>query len=244
MGEIVSTLSSNNNDGLNTISNDFRSCSPLNLAEPYRSYFFSGLISPFASLVQYAQSSSIQAVCNSILSNPGSSYEKFKQYFNSYYAGSCIGNYDGFIDYLDYPLPNGDYRQWMYQTCAEYGFYQTTSSNNTIFGKNTVIVDLYRKMCEDVYGITPEMLNSGIERTNFFYGGLKPSYTKVVSVHGTIDPWSSIGLTEDLNDDAPVFVVEGTSHCADISSESVYDIAQMRETKRKVKELIAKWITD
>lgn len=33
--------------------------------------------------------------------------------------------------------------------------------------------------------------------------------TRLVSVHGSIDPWMSIGVHSDINDEAPVIIVEG-----------------------------------
>lgn len=52
-------------------------------------------------------------------------------------------------------------------------------------------------------------MDTGIIRTNIFYGSLTPEITKVVSVHGTVDPWHALGILEDLNPLAPAILING-----------------------------------
>ena len=62
---------------------------------------------------------------------------------------------------------------------------------------------------EHPYRIQENIVNTGIERTNLFYGSTDPEVTHLVSVHGTVDPWHPLGVLEDINPLAPVIVVEG-----------------------------------
>lgn len=41
-------------------------------------------------------------------------------------------------------------RQWIYQTCAEYGWYQTSGSKNQPFGSSFPL-ELYLTMCRDFF---------------------------------------------------------------------------------------------
>lgn len=54
------------------------------------------------------------------------------------------------------------------------------------------------------------MTHNGVAKTNANYGGYNPQVTRVISIHGTVDPWHAIGLKQDVNQDAPVIVVPGT----------------------------------
>lgn len=56
---------------------------------------------------------------------------------------------------------------------------------------------------------TAAVTDQGVASTNNNYGGYNPKVTRVISIHGTIDPWHSIGLYQDVNDDAPTIIVEG-----------------------------------
>lgn len=42
-------------------------------------------------------------------------------------------------------------RQWTYQTCTEFGFYQTSDSKDLVFG-DRFPVEFFIRQCEDVYG--------------------------------------------------------------------------------------------
>lgn len=42
-------------------------------------------------------------------------------------------------------------RQWFYQTCSEFGWYQTSTSNKTPFG-HSFPINLYVRFCNEIYG--------------------------------------------------------------------------------------------
>lgn len=42
-------------------------------------------------------------------------------------------------------------RQWTYQTCTEFGFFQTSDDKNFIFG-DRFPVEFFIRLCEDIYG--------------------------------------------------------------------------------------------
>lgn len=43
------------------------------------------------------------------------------------------------------------YRPWYYQTCSEFGWYQTTDSEHQPFGDKSP-VEFYLKLCRDIFG--------------------------------------------------------------------------------------------
>lgn len=59
------------------------------------------------------------------------------------------------------------------------------------------------------FRITSNVTKQGVTRTNEIYGGLNPNVTRVISLHGSLDPWHALGLTKDLNPSAPVIIIEG-----------------------------------
>lgn len=42
-------------------------------------------------------------------------------------------------------------RQWYFQTCTEFGYYQTANSDKSAFGR-LVDIDFFVNVCKDVYG--------------------------------------------------------------------------------------------
>ena len=65
-------------------------------------------------------------------------------------------------------------------------------------------------MCSDVFGpkFNADLLAQGIGRTLSEYGGLDAHVTNVVFVHGSLDPWHALGITEDLSPSAPAILIK------------------------------------
>ena len=65
-------------------------------------------------------------------------------------------------------------------------------------------------MCSDVFGpkFNADLLAQGIGRTLSEYGGLDAHVTNVVFVHGSLDPWHVLGITEDLSPSAPAILIK------------------------------------
>lgn len=100
--------------------------------------------------------------------------------------------------------------QWTYQTCNEFGFYQTSDKKEKLFGDRFPI-DFFIKQCTDFYGrdINADYLMTSIKNTNSFYGALDPKTTNVLYVHGSIDPWHALGITESTDPHIPTIYIEG-----------------------------------
>ncbi|GJQ77977.1 hypothetical protein Trydic_g2338 [Trypoxylus dichotomus] len=231
--------------GITEMSERLYTCTTIQNIEPFRSFLFNIAIAEiFAGLVQYAGPTSIQDDCDQLLGYSGDSLDKLIEYIRAYYGNDCIDDYDEFISqYSAVENTNDAWRPWLYQTCTEYGYYQTTTSNYQPFG-DTFALDFFVNMCTDLFGqdFGNQILDTGIIRTNIFYGSLTPEITKVVSVHGTVDPWHALGILEDLNPLAPAILINGTSHCADLSSIRDTDPPQLAAAKRRVQELVAEWL--
>ena len=95
-------------------------------------------------------------------------------------------------------------RQWTYQTCTEFGWYQSSDIPKQPWGR-ILPVKFFEKMCGDIFGpkFNIALLERGIRETNMEYGGLSPSVSNVVFVHGSVDPWHAVGRTSDLSPPPP-----------------------------------------
>ena len=99
-------------------------------------------------------------------------------------------------------------------------------------------------MCSDVFGpkFNLDLLERGIQQTITEYGGLKTSVTNVVFVHGSLDPWHALGITEDLSPSAPAILIEGTAHCANLYPPAEDDPQQLKDARLAIGKLIGLWI--
>ncbi|KAM0732821.1 putative serine protease F56F10.1 [Formica fusca] len=134
-------------------------------------------------------------------------------------------------------------RQWMYQTCTEFGFYQTSTAKPNLFS-DTFPVKFFIQQCIDIFGprYDIDLLKSGVTRTNILYGALNLQVTNVVFVHGSVDPWHVLGITTSSNPQAPAIYINGTAHCADMYPSSENDMPQLKEARIQIKDLIKQWL--
>ncbi|KAF7272437.1 hypothetical protein GWI33_014783 [Rhynchophorus ferrugineus] len=134
-------------------------------------------------------------------------------------------------------------RQWTFQTCNEFGFYQTSSKKPQIFG-TMFPVEFYLQQCADVYGseFNASYVNRAVEFTNINYGALDIKVTNVVFVHGSVDPWHALGITQSDNEDAPTIYIKGTAHCANMYPPSDDDLPQLQAARAQILEYITKWL--
>lgn len=133
---------------------------------------------------------------------------------------------------------------WFYQQCTEFGSFPSTELGKHPF-TSSLPVEYFYKACEVQFG--PEFgknrVEAGVKATNEMFGGLHPNVTKVVFVNNEFDPWRELGITENLSDDAPAFVVPKSSRAELLLYDDSEPISvELREAKKTVKSLIKKWI--
>ena len=123
---------------------------------------------------------------NENLGEPLLRYAQVNSLILSTYKQKCLdSSYDNFINELSATNWNESAavgcRQWTYQTCVEFGFFQSTDSKMQPFGE-TVPVEFYVQQCKDIFGdnFDLELLNDSIYNTNINYGGYDYEGTRVV----------------------------------------------------------------
>ncbi|XP_015607074.1 putative serine protease K12H4.7 [Cephus cinctus] len=134
-------------------------------------------------------------------------------------------------------------RQWMYQTCTEFGFFQTSTARPNLFSE-TFPVEFFIQQCTDIFGprYNINLLEAAVERTNTLYGALQLDVSNVVFVHGSIDPWHALGMINSTNPQAPSIYINGTAHCANMYPPSKEDPPQLTQAREEVGRLIGEWL--
>merc|ERR1712215_196349 len=134
-------------------------------------------------------------------------------------------------------------RQWTWQTCTEFGWYQTTNQESGVYG-HTLPLDFFEQWCQDAFGdqFTHEMMEKSVAASNIEYGGYEPSVNNVVFVHGSIDPWHAMGVLEDLHEGAPSIYITGTSHCADMYEAKESDPEELTAARIRIGNLVQSWV--
>ncbi|XP_050448201.1 putative serine protease K12H4.7 [Cataglyphis hispanica] len=241
-------------DGPDKLKLYFNLCNVPNVKSPSDlGYLMNTLAEVFAAIVQYDNvvdgQTKIAALCNTMTAaHLGSPLQRLARVVSK--PDVCLDvNYNNFVEkYRDISwnssVIQSSMRQWYHQTCTEYGYYQTTSSDKSIFG-TLFPLSFYIDMCTDLYGdyFNDKILDSRVRRTNIMYGGQLPDLTNVIFTNGDIDPWHSLSVLEDLNTFSPAIVIKGSSHCRDIYSDEVTDLEDLKKARARIREIISKWIS-
>ncbi|XP_043285971.1 putative serine protease K12H4.7 [Venturia canescens] len=251
--------------GQQGLTKKFNLCDPIESAYSKRDIanFYETLASEFAEIVQYnkdnrigarAKSYTIDDVCNILVDEKrGIPVDRLAEISNMLLAASnekCLDyKYTKMVDDLRNvtwasEMAEGG-RQWMYQTCTEFGFFQTSTARPNLFSE-TFPVDFFVQQCTDVFGprFNLHLLENSVERTNSFYGAKDIKVTNVVYVHGSIDPWHALGITQSTDPKAPAIFINGTAHCANMYPASSNDLPELTEARQKVNQLIGEWLKE
>lgn len=134
-------------------------------------------------------------------------------------------------------------RQWIYQTCTEFGFFQTSTARPKLFSE-TFPAEFFIQQCTDIFGplYGLDLLENAVERTNTLYGEKHLKVSNTVFVHGSIDPWHALGITNTLDSNEPAIYINGTAHCANMYPASDKDIPELIEARKVVGQMIGKWL--
>lgn len=144
-----------------------------------------------------------------------------------------------------YDYENGD-RSWTWQTCTEFGFFQTCEVNSSCpFGQGFHPLEQDLMVCEQAFGIVPKLVAMNIQDTLEYYGGWKLQATRVLSMTGTVDPWSELALQKSANKkDRPVYHVPGASHHFWTHQVQETDSKEIQQAREIIIKTLRRWLDD
>jgi len=214
------------------------------------SYFYEGVLDAFMGVVQYSYDNvgvyrrelTIARLCSYMEDTSQTVMRRMQnanRFVQSYYGGGCLYNsYAGWIEFAQDTSINGDAasdRAWLWQTCTEFGYYQSTDSPRNFYGQ-VVNIDYIVKQCAEIYGnqITNASVYAAVDLTNALYGGRDNFQgTNVVLPNGSLDPWHALGILTDPKPTVTAILITGTAHVADMyppASDDVAGLTAARET--------------
>lgn len=147
----------------------------------------------------------------------------------------------------------GGTRSWLWQTCTEFGFYQTCKEHSRCpYGKGYHNINSDLEICRFAYGISKEEVYESVRQSLEYYGDhmeLKGA-SRILSVNGDVDPWSTLARThitlshEDQKEEdlLPVYIVKGASHHFWTHPVKAADDEDMRSAREFIYTTIMKWL--
>jgi hypothetical protein len=140
-------------------------------------------------------------------------------------------------------------RQWFYQTCTEFGYFQTAPKENPLRPRS-ITKQYHLDLCKAVFDAD---LVPNVTRTNLNYMGTDSQGTNIVFTNGGIDPWRMLSIVpvSDTNktDDGraarqrwTVILMENESHCSDLYEPSPEDPLVLVKAREEIDRVVGLWI--
>ena len=181
---------------------------------------------------------------------PYENYVAFNTFMLNYYSMECMDtSWNSTINPLK--AEQKDYynnmRPWVYQTCNEFGYYQTANgdANKQPWSSFSNMMGVWydQLICKEAFGFSHPLPET--QWTNTVYGGRKNAATNVLFVHGSIDPWHALGITDQgdtVQDSEYAVYIEGTAHCADLYAEKDSDPQSMKDAHAFISTTVNQWL--
>mmetsp|Transcript_22469 Transcript_22469/g.55875 ORF Transcript_22469/g.55875 Transcript_22469/m.55875 type:complete len:496 (+) Transcript_22469:102-1589(+) len=136
---------------------------------------------------------------------------------------------------------------WGYQTCTEFGFYQTCEVGTQCFftqGLDTLASN--DGFCKK-YGLSPPDIAANIAATNAFYGAGRPDLpphnaSRIMYINGDVDPWHGLSILEPLTPDLPTLMVAGASHHAWTHPSAPSDQPSVVAARLAIRKQLGAWL--
>lgn len=133
-------------------------------------------------------------------------------------------------------------RSWLWQTCTEFGFYQTCVDEDTCpYAASYHLVDMDLEICKVAFGITNVYDN--VQATLDHYGGLDiVGGSRVLSVNGNVDPWSELAVQVSPKDSLPATMVQGASHHFWTHPVKSTDEPEIIQVRKYIYSVVMDWL--
>ncbi|XP_044147738.1 putative serine protease K12H4.7 [Bufo gargarizans] len=193
----------------------------------------------------------IQVVCD-IMSNEsfGSPYDRLVEVIQRIMKAreeKCIeANYQQFVNDMNdihwEGSPSSGGRQWMYQTCTEFGYFQSSDSVSQPF--SGFPLSYHVQQCADIYGeaFTLSVITDAVQQTNENYGALNVQSSRIIFPNGLIDPWHALGINTNLSSDLIAFPMQDAAHCADMYPARPEEPTVLPAVRKEIFEQLIEWL--
>uniref|UniRef100_A0A2P2HZL6 Lysosomal Pro-X carboxypeptidase n=2 Tax=Hirondellea gigas TaxID=1518452 RepID=A0A2P2HZL6_9CRUS len=153
-------------------------------------------------------------------------------YFNYTTTAKCLQYKDAMPTSLD---DNG----WDLQSCTEMVMPLCSDGKKDFFEPKPWDMKKFDEACYKRWAVHPEA-----KKMEMIYGGRNiPSASNIIFSNGLLDPWSSGGIVEDVNDSVLAVIIPEGAHHLDLRSSERADPQSVIEARTIHKENINKWIS-
>ena len=135
-------------------------------------------------------------------------------------------------------------RQWGYQFCTTYGWFQTNYRPSSLRWKGMTL-DYWHKYCREFIG---SAVSPKIEHTSIMYGAedIVKYGSNIIFTQGKDDPWRWVGINENTAENPKVDVLvvncNDCGHCIELYTPTNSDQKEVNQTREIIKKRFKTWL--
>eukprot|EP01013_Petalomonas_cantuscygni_P042325 TRINITY_DN7618_c0_g2_i1.p1 TRINITY_DN7618_c0_g2~~TRINITY_DN7618_c0_g2_i1.p1 ORF type:complete len:497 (+),score=93.47 TRINITY_DN7618_c0_g2_i1:61-1551(+) len=133
---------------------------------------------------------------------------------------------------------------WSYQTCTEFGFYQTCEVGTSCFftqGLDVVADEV--AFCATDYKLSAADVAANVAQSNVVYGGLHSGGSRILYVNGEVDPWHGLSVLQP-QPGLPALWVPGASHHAWTHAALPTDQPSVVTARQQIRSQVQQWLQE
>ncbi len=137
--------------------------------------------------------------------------------------------------------PNDNMRQWMWQSCREFGWFQVANTNGVSSRSSQIDLAYHEEVCQRLY--QQPMSEIGSLNTDGFLLLMNPQTSGIIFSNGGNDPWQTLSITGSTlpgNPALPLFMMDGASHTSDLKGSPI--LPSVIAAQASMSSIISDWI--
>lgn len=131
---------------------------------------------------------------------------------------------------------------WNYQVCTEFVFPMCSNGKTDMFEVQAWDNITYNQDCMTNYKVSPKwewpVINYGGSLDDLKY------HSNIIFSNGDLDPWSSGGVLETINEKLPAIIIKNGAHHLDLRSANAKDPESVIEARKLEIKYIQQWIDE
>jgi pimeloyl-ACP methyl ester carboxylesterase len=172
-----------------------------------------------------------------------------KEIYQSWDLNAVSGSVQGALslDWHDY-LSGVGLRQWYYQSCTEFGYWQNAYHDSSKSVRSARInPEYHQNVCRRLFNLDQPVDTSHINKT-FYEPLLTSASSRILFTNGSQDPWSQLSIAKangnDLNPLLTLYLIDQAAHCADLHAPLNSDSSSLKQSRTLFETLAAEWLKE
>jgi len=141
---------------------------------------------------------------------------------------------------------NSNLRQWTYQYCTEFGFFQVPMNETTGMRSQVLHLPYWPEYCSRVFG--SKLPANFADKTNALYGGLDIRGHNIFFANAQEDPWQWAAMRQlqqpyqEQSMTAEMINCEDCGHCIDFHTPTEDQPQELTTVQEHIADTVAGWL--